>query len=192
MEMTNINIQNEASIRANGEHSNGNCDPCIILETGETFTSQIDLARHLGVNRAAVSNTICGRQQTCKGYHIISMSRLSEGADLILSRLREASALEEAGKKWNAYEAEQERLRKEEEERLEAERKAEEARLEAERKAKEEYEAKKRKLEDKILRRRKVSDRMKQGWNNAIARQMEAEKEYEDLTGHTFDSEEIS
>ena len=178
---TNINIQNEANISAKGERNNGNCDPCIILETGETFTSQVDLAKHLGVTACAVSSTICGRQQTLKGYHIISMSRLSEGADLILSRLRETSALEEAGKKWLAYEAEQERIRKEEE-----------ARLEAERKAKEEYEAKKQKLEDKILRRRKVSDRMKQGWNNAIARQMEAEKEYEELTGHAFDSEETA
>lgn len=181
MEMTNINIQSETNIRAKGEHINGNCDPCIILETGETFTSQKDLAKHLGVSTNAVSAVICGRIQTCKGYHIISMSRLPEGTDLILSRLREAAALEEAGRKWNAYEAEQERIRKEEE-----------ARLEAERKAKEEYEAKKRKLEDKILRRRKVSDRMKQGWDNAIARQMEAEKEYEELTGHAFDSEETA
>lgn len=181
MEMTKINIQSEASIRADGEHNNGNCDPCIILETGETFTSQVDLAKRLGVAQSSVSNTICGRQQTCKGYHIISMSRLAEGADLILARLRETSALEEAGKKWNAYEAEQERIRKEEE-----------ARIEAERKAKEEFEAKKQKLADKIQRRRKVSDRMKQGWNNAIARQMEAEKEYEELTGHAFDSEETA
>lgn len=181
MEMTNINIQNEANVGAKGKHNNGNCDPCIILETGETFTSQMDLAKHLGVTSHAVSAVICGRSQTCKGYHIISMSRLPEGVDLILSRLRETSALEEAGKKWMAYEAEQERIRKEEE-----------ARLEAERKAKEEYEAKKRKLEDKILRRRKVSDRMNQGWGNAIARQMEAEKEYEELTGHTFDSEETA
>lgn len=179
MEMTNINIQNEANIRANGEHSNGNCDPCIILETGETFTSQIDLAKRLGVSACAVSSTICGRQKTCKGYHIISMSRLPEGTDLILSRLRETAAYEEAGKKWMAYEAEQERIRKEEE-----------ARLEAERKAKEEYETKKRKLEDKIQRRRKVSDRMKQGWNDAIARQMEAEREYEELTGHAYGLEE--
>ena len=181
MEMTNINIQNEANIGAKGEHNNGNCDPCIILETGETFTSQKDLAKHLGVSPNAVSGVICGRLQTCKGYHIVSMSRMAEGADLILSRLREASALEEAGKKWLAYEAEQERLRKEEEDRLEAERKA-----------KEEFETKKQKLVDKIQRRRKVSDRMKQSLNNAVARQMEAEKEYEELTGHTFDSEETT
>jgi hypothetical protein len=181
MGKTAINIQNEASIIAHGEHSNGNCDPCIILETGETFTSQIDLANRLEVSVSAVSATICGRQQTCKGYHIISMSRMAEGADLILSRLRETSALEEAGKKWLAYEAEQERIRKEEE-----------TRIEAERKAKEEFEAKEQKLADKIQRRRKVSDRMKQGWNDAITRQMEAEREYEELTGHAFDSDETA
>lgn len=172
---TYINIQNEAGIHANGHHNNGNCDPCIILETGETFTSQLDLAKHLGVNRAAVSNTICGRQQTCKGYHIISMSRMVEGADLILSRLRETSELEEAGKKWLAYEAEQERIRKEEE-----------ARIEAERKAKEEYEANVQKVIARILRRREIANRKAAEFDEASARVVEAEQEYFNLTGEYY------
>ena len=164
MEMTNINIQNEANIGAKGEHNNGNCDPCIILETGETFTSQKDLAKHLGVSPNAVSGVICGRLQTCKGYHIVSMSRMAEGADLILSRLREASALEEAGKKWLAYEAEQERIRKEEEE----------------------FEKKKQKLVGKIQRRKAVCDRIATSFDNATKRLLEAENEYYTLTGEAY------
>jgi hypothetical protein len=174
-----INIQNEAGIHANGYHNNGNCDPCIILETGETFTSQLDLAKHLGVNRAAVSNTICGRQQTCKGFHIISMSRMVEGADLILSRLRETSELEEAGKKWLAYEAEQERIRKEEE-----------ARIEEERKAKEEYEANVSKAIAKIERRKKTVGRIDAMRTKAVERLDEAMQEYEALTGHKYGAED--
>ncbi len=178
MGKTTINIQNEASIIAHGEHSNGNCDPCIILETGETFTSQIDLANRLEVSVAAVSNTICGRQQTCKGYHIISMSRLADGADLVLSRLREASALEEAGKKWIAYEAEQERQRQEEE-----------TRIEAERKAKEKHDADVSRAVAKIQRRKEVSKRLTSRLSDANARVAEAEEEYKRLTGHNYGDE---
>jgi hypothetical protein len=181
MEMTNINIQNEANIGAKGEHNNGNCDPCIILETGETFTSQIDLAKHLDVSVSAVSATICGRQQTCKGYHIISMSRLPEGVDLILSRLREASALEEAGKKWFAQEAE-----------AEAKRKEEEARLEAERKAAEKFEEDKQNIIDKINRRHNVCGRIAASMTTATERLIAAKNEYFELTGECYDDSVVT
>lgn len=126
--MKKIKIQNEANIHANGEHNNGNCDSCIILETGEVFTSQVDLANRLNVTSCAISNVICGRARTCKGYHIVSVSRLAEGVDVVLSRLRETSTMEEDAKRWRAYQAEQEAIRKAEEKRLEEERKAEEKR----------------------------------------------------------------
>ena len=115
--MKKINIQKEANIHAEGNLFTGNCDPCIILENGMVFTSQVDLAEYLGVTAAAVSSTVCGRQRTCKGYHIVSVSRLTEGVDVILSRLRETAAVEDDAKKWREYQEEQEAIRKAEEER---------------------------------------------------------------------------
>ena len=179
MEMTKINIQNEANVNAVGTHVHHSSKPVICIETGEVFASLTDAAEAVGTSLSNMSSCLTGKSRRVKGKHYCYLSRATESLDAIVARLRETSALEEAGKKWMAYEAEQERIRKEEE-----------ARLEAERKAKEEYETKKRKLEDKILRRRKVSDRMKQGWNDAISRQMEAEREYEELTGHAYGLEE--
>lgn len=164
MEKTIINIQNEANVYADGEHNNGNCDPCIILETGETFTSQIDLAKRLEVSACAVSSVICGRQRTLKGFHVVSMSRLTEGADLVLSRLREASAMEDDAQKWRAYQAEQEAIRK----------------------AKEEREAAIEKAKNKVAYRHKICSRLEEQYNKAMARAMEAEKEYEELTGEAY------
>lgn len=176
MEKTNINVQGNVNVKAEGELSSGNCDPVIIIENGMVFTSQTDCAKFLGVSSNAVSAVICGRSRTCKGYHLISVSRLPEEADMLLSRLREASSAEEDAKKWREHQAEQERLRKEEE-----------ARLEAERKAQEEYEEKKRKIVDKIHRRKAFCNRIATSFDNATKRLLEAENEYYALTGEPYE-----
>ena len=179
---TIINIQNEASVKAEGKHAHGCSIPVVCIEDGRSFVSIIDAAEAAGTHPNYMSKRLREDEMpNIKGKRYCYLTRLMESSDMVLTNLRENAENKEKARKWDEYQAEQERLRKEEE-----------ARLEAERKAKEEYEAKKQKLEDKILRRRKVSDRMKQGWDNAIARQMEAEKEYEALTGHTFDSEETA
>lgn len=186
---TTINIQSEANINAEGEHVHGRSIPVVRINDGKVFVSIIDAAKTADTHANYMAKRLRDDEvATIKGKQYCYLSRLMESADMVLSCLRDTGeeverrkADEEDARKWREYQAEQERIRKEEE-----------ARLEAERKAKEEYEAKKQKLEDKILRRRKVSDRMKQGWNNAVARQMEAEREYEELTGCAFDSKETA
>ena len=168
--MKKINIQNEANVNAAGEHNNGNCDSCIILETGEVFTSQLDLANRLGVSGCAVSNAICGRQRTCKGYHIVSLSRLAEGVDVVLSRLRETSVMEEKARAYDAIMAEREALAKAEAKRAEEARKAEEKRK-----------ADIAKLQDKRAKLNASIEEYSNKWNEAISAVIEVEKELEAL-----------
>ena len=192
MEMTydtKINIQNEANFTAKGEHTNGNAIPIVCVTTGEVYTSIIDAAKEADTHANYMSKRLREEDMPIiKGNRYCYLSRLMESANMVLTCLRDTNkevelrkADEDDARKWREYEAEQERIRKEEE-----------ARIEAERKAKEEYETKKQKLEAKIQRRREISERMKQGWNDALARQMETELEYEVLTGHAFDSEETA
>ena len=175
MEKTIINIQDEVIIKAEGEKSGGNCMCCMIVETGERFTSQIDLAKRLGTSPSAVSNAIRGNQRTCKGYHIIAASRIEENVDVILDHLYEASKDKEDARKWREYQAEQERIRKEEEDRIEAERKA-----------KEKFETDKQKAIARIVRRKEIAARLATKFDEASARIIEAEKEYYDLTGEHY------
>lgn len=189
MEMTHeITMSTKTTCEATGKYHSGHCRP-VANDEGKRFTSIKDAAEYAGVMPQNMWRHLQPNgPRTCKGHMYFYIDNRDESFEVVMNRLAEITAEnerhkadEEDARKWREYKAEQERIRKEEE-----------ARLEAERKAKEEYEAKKRKLEDKILRRRKVSDRMNQGWSNAIARQMEAEKEYEELTGHTFDSKETA
>ena len=87
------------------------------------------------------------------------LSRVNEGLDVIVTRLRETSAIEEDAKKWQAYQAEQEKIRMAEEERKE----------------------KIRKAEEKVARRNEICKRLEAEWKAAMDRLMEAEKELEAL-----------
>lgn len=175
MEKTNINIQNEANINAEGKLSCHRCKPVICLETGDVFTSITDAAEHAGVHKTHMSHHLCGQIRSVKGKHYCYLSRATESLDAIVTRLRETSAMEEDARKWREYQAEQEAIRK-----------AEEKRIADERKAKEMYEANVQKAINKIERRSKMCDRIHNQYNEAIARLMEAEKEYEALTGNSY------
>ena len=123
--MNNINIQNEANIKAGGERNSGNCKPVVCLDTGDVFTSCFDAAESIGVHFSAMSAHLRGKTRTIHGKRYMYLSRVSEGLDTIVTRLRETAAMEDDAKKWRAYQAEQEKLRKEEERRLNAIAKAE-------------------------------------------------------------------
>lgn len=178
---TIINVQNAANIKAEGKLHSRNCIPVICLETGEAFTSVTDAAAHVGVHQQNMSAHLTGKRKSIKGKHFCYMSRSMESMNVILEHLRANACNAEKARMWDEYQAKEERIRKEKE-----------AEAKAERKAKEEYEAKEQKLAAKILRRRGVSDRMKQGWDEAIKRQMDAEREYEEFTGHAFGSKETA
>ena len=170
-----INLQNEANVTATGTHVHHCSKPIICIETGETFVSITDAAEHIGVCKSNLSKHLCGNLRSVKGKHYCYMTRSVESLDAIVTRLREASAMEEDARKWRAQEAEKERIRKEEEDRINAERKA-----------KEEYEAKKHKAIARILRRKEIANRKAAEFDDASKRVIEAEKEYFDLTGEHY------
>lgn len=118
--MKKINIHNEANINGNGTHTKKNCKPVICIDTGEVFTSAADAAEHVGVHFSMMSAACLGRVRTCKGKRYCYLSQAPENLNSIVTRLREVSAMESDAKRWREYQAEQNRLRKEEERRQQA------------------------------------------------------------------------
>ena len=115
--MKKINIQNEANIKAKGNLNSKKCKPVICIDTGEVFTSGIDAAEHAGVSQSVISACCLGKIRTANGKRYCYLSRVIENLDPIVTRLRETAAVEEDAKRWKAYQAEQEAIRKEEEKR---------------------------------------------------------------------------
>ena len=48
---------------------NNRCVPIRIVETGETFDSVRDCARHLGCNHGNISLSLTNPRRSCRGYH---------------------------------------------------------------------------------------------------------------------------
>ncbi len=125
--MKKITIHKEATIKAEGKRQSRNCKPVICIETGKVFASATDAAEYMGVHYSMMSATCIGKVSTCKGMHFCYLNEALENLDAVMSRLRDACAMEVDAKKWRAQEAEKEAIRKAEERRLEEERKAREA-----------------------------------------------------------------
>lgn len=127
--MTNIIINNEATIKGNGTHGVCNNKPVICIDTGDVFVSVMDAAEHNGVSVTTMSNTCNGRQRTCKGKRFCFVSRAEENLDMMTDHIRSMSSeradLERKAALWDAYQKEQEEARKAEEERNAAIAKAE-------------------------------------------------------------------
>lgn len=109
--MKKINIHNEANINAEGKRSNKNCKPVICIETGEIFSSSADAAEKIGVHFSVMSAVCNGRIKTCKGKRYCYLNSALENLDAVMTRLREASAMEEDARKWREQEAEKEAAR---------------------------------------------------------------------------------
>lgn len=181
MKKTTINIQHEANITAKGTHTSKNNKSVICLETGEVWASVLDTASDVGCSPSNLIAHLKGKNRSCMGKHFCYLSRVNESLDAIVTRLRETAAVEAAAKKWMAYEAEQEAIRKAEEERLEAIRKAEEERIEAERKAREKREREIAKADAKVERCQTIRDRLEAQLAEAERNLMQAEMEREAL-----------
>lgn len=161
--MKNINIHNEANIKAEGKLNSKHCKPVICLETGEVFTSVTDAAEKMGMSCNNLSSHLTGKRRSFAGKHFCYLSNATESLDAIVSRLRETSTMEEDARKWRAYQAEQEEIRK----------------------AKEKHEADVKKAEDKLARRTEICERLANELARAEQRKMEAEMELEALMDNT-------
>lgn len=126
MQKTTINIQNEANIVAKGIHTQKNNKSVICIETGEVWASVLDTASDIGCSTSNLIMHLQGKYKTCKGKHFCYLSRVNESLDAVMTRLRQAAAMEADAKMWQEYQAEKEAARREEERRLEEERKARE------------------------------------------------------------------
>ena len=154
-----INIQHEANIKAEGIHNQKNNKPVICIETGEVFVSLIDAAEKIGCHKNSMSMHLTGRLRTIKGKHFCYLNRVNESLDAIVTRLRETAVVEEDAKKWQAYQAEQEKIRI----------------------AKEKYDAAVAKADAKVERCKAIRDRIAAQLAEAEKNLMEAEIEREAL-----------
>ena len=168
--MKKVHIQGEASIKAVGTHIGKNAKAVICIETGETFTSATDAAEKVGVHYSMMSAVCRGKVRTCKDKHYCYVAEATENLDAIVTRLRETAAVEADAKRWQAYQAEQDAIRKAEAKR------AEEARI-----AREKHNAAIEKAQAKVTRRREIYERALANSNEAQNRLMEAERELEAL-----------
>ena len=123
--MKKINIQNEANINGNGNHTKKNCKAVICIDTGEVFTSAADAAEQAGVHFSMMSAVCTGKVRTCKGKRYCYLSKAPEHLNSIVTRLREASEMEAKAKMWDKLMAEQEKARREAEQHQQAIAKAE-------------------------------------------------------------------
>jgi hypothetical protein len=166
MKKTNINITNATTIEAVGNHTNGNCKKCYIVELNKVCTSFTDAADIIGCSIDAVSNVIRGKQKTCKGYHIIDLSKAGEAFPMIVSHMPEMETTREELAEFRRWKAERE---------------AEAKRLEAERKAKEDHAKAITKAREKVTRIETEVERRKAKLKLAEDKLMAAQIELEAL-----------
>lgn len=120
-----INLNNKSVISNTvGNRTHHCCKPVICIETGEVYNSATDAAEVNGVSVLSMSNCCLGKTRSCKGKHFAYVSRTSENIDALTARIRtmsaEQSELERKAALWDAYEAEQNAIRKAEAERQQA------------------------------------------------------------------------
>ena len=169
-----INIQDYANINAEGELNSRHCKPVICVETGEVFTSVADASKAIGCYATNMSSHLTGKIRTIGGKHFCYLSKATENLDMIMTRLRETSAMEDDARKWREYQAEQEAIRK-----------AEQKRIDDERKAKEQHEAAVEKAKSKLERCTKICERLESDLLRAEKRRMEVESELKNLLGES-------
>lgn len=175
--MTTLNIHNETNINAKGTHANGTNKPVICIETGEIFASITDAAKHCETTIWSISNVVRGKQKTAAGKRFCYLSKATENLDILTSQISKLNADAEDARKWREYQAEQEAIRKAEEERI----RAEQERLAAIERARQEREERKRKLEEKMARRQRIIERLSAELQRAMERYDEAANEYNAL-----------
>lgn len=175
--MTTLNIHNETNINAKGIHNQKCNKPVICIDTGEVFVSMTDAAEHLGVKVDSISLAIRGKIKTVKGKRFCLLSKATENLDILTAQITKLNEDAEDARKWREYQAEQEAIRKAEEDRI----RVEQERLAALERAKAEREERKNKLEARLERRQRIIERLEQEIIRAEERWNETKAELDAL-----------
>lgn len=172
--MATLNIHNETNINANGTRTQRNCKPVICIDTGEVFSSVTDAAEHFGSTVYSVSNCVRGKQKTVKGKRFCFLSKATENLSELTSQIAQLS---EDARRWREYQAEQDAIRRAEEERL----REEQERLAAIERARREHEERVAKVAAKLARSNGMVERLEADLRRAIERRNEIENELNEL-----------
>lgn len=181
--MTTLNIHNETNINAKGIHVTGPNKPVICIDTGEVFASMTDAAKQYSTTICSISNAVRGAQKTAAGKRFCYLSRVTENIEALTNRITQLNADAEDARRWREYQAEQEAIRRAEEERIRAEEeriRKEQERIEREQR---EYAAKVAKLSDKLARRNRIVEKLQAELAQAIEYRDEAATALAELTG---------
>ena len=105
------------------------CKVVWCTDNGQCWNSAVECAREMGVHVSSIMYACNGRIQTCKGLHFSYAENVTEVQSKMAQRISTVttnlSELERKAALWDAYQAEQEAIRKAEEERQQAITKAE-------------------------------------------------------------------
>ena len=108
-----ITVTNESKVNATGEHFNGNAKPVYCISTGEIFASVTDAAKAIGSSTNNLSAHLTGITAHCKGKRLCYLSKVTENLDEIASEFRIRNEKVAA---YDKFLAEQEAIRKANEE----------------------------------------------------------------------------
>lgn len=172
MKKHNINITNATTIDAHGNHTNGNCKKVYIVEKEMVCTSLTDAAEVIGCSLDSVSNVIRGKQRTCRGYHIIDLSKAGEAFPQIVTCLSEIKPSRKANSVVEITKEEAKEFRKW---------KAEQKANEKAQKRKAKHEAQKAKLMADIDKHQSTAKKFYDKYETHTRMQMRAERKLEAL-----------
>ena len=108
-----IKLQSDSKVNAVGEHFNGNAKPVYCISTGEIFASVTDAAKAIGSSTNNLSAHLTGVTSHCKGKRLCYLSKVTEHLTEIASEFRIRN---EKVKAYDKMIAEQEAIRKANEE----------------------------------------------------------------------------
>lgn len=83
-----ITVTNESKVNVVGEHFNGNAKPVYCISTGEIFASVTDAAKAIGSSTNNLSAHLTGVTSRCKGKRLCYLSKVTENLDEIASEFR--------------------------------------------------------------------------------------------------------
>ena len=171
--MKTIAIAKTTELNAEGKWNSNHCKTvvCYKMDGSELsiVSSVRDVAEKLGTAPSYVSKCLTENNGICKGYRIVPVMEI---VTLLPEFVSSFNGNANDAKKWQAMQAEQEAIRKAEEDRIAAERKAEAERLAAIEKA-----------EKKIARHQAAYEKFHKEMVDAALKLRDAQYELSQLTG---------